>query len=147
MWAALRTILALAALKILELESIDIRNAHLNGELHDVDVYMQQPNGFAEHDSMWVARLLKGLYVLKQGSHKWFRCLQEVLVELGFTCICSESSVFIWEKDGVKVIVPVFVTTSRLCPSRTLHTAQSRTHLVPPRCPDRPRARRAHSAS
>jgi hypothetical protein len=47
-WAALRAILALAALENLELESIDISNAYLNGELHDVDVYMQQPDGFAE---------------------------------------------------------------------------------------------------
>jgi hypothetical protein len=70
---------------------------------------MQQPDGFAERDSTWVARLLKGLYSLKQGSREWFRRLEEVLVELGFARIRSDSSVFIWEKDGVKVIVPVFV--------------------------------------
>jgi hypothetical protein len=57
--AALRTILALATLENPELESIDISNAYLNGELHDVDVYMQQPDGFAERNSTWVARLLK----------------------------------------------------------------------------------------
>jgi hypothetical protein len=96
-------------LENLELESIDVSNAYLNGELHNVDVYMQQPDGFAERDSIWVARLLKGLYGLKQGGREWFRRLEEVLVELGFACIRSDSSVFIWEKDGVKVIVPVFV--------------------------------------
>jgi hypothetical protein len=32
-----------------------------------------------------------------------------VHVELGFARICSGLSVFIWEKDGVKVIVPMFV--------------------------------------
>jgi hypothetical protein len=69
-WAALRAILALAALENLELESIDISNAYLNGELHDVDVYMQQPDGFAERDSTWVACLLKGLYGLKQGGRE-----------------------------------------------------------------------------
>jgi hypothetical protein len=106
-WAALRAILALAALENLELESIDISNAYLNDELHDVDVYMQQPDGFAERDSTWVARLLKGLYGLKEGGHKWLRHLEEVLVELDFARICSDSSVFIWEKDSVKVIVPV----------------------------------------
>jgi hypothetical protein len=88
-WAALRAILALAALENLEQESIDISNAYLNGELHDVEVYMQQPDGFAERDSTWVARLLKGLYGLKQGE--WFRRLEEVLVELGFARIRSES--------------------------------------------------------
>jgi hypothetical protein len=108
-WAALRAILALAALENLELESIDISNAYLNGELHNVDVYMQQPDGFTERDSTWVAHLLKGLYSLKQGGCKWFQRLEEVLVKLGFARIRSDSSVFIWEKDGVKVIVPVFV--------------------------------------
>jgi hypothetical protein len=108
-WAALCAILTLAALENLELESIDISNAYLNGELHDVDVYMQQPDGFAERDATWVACLLKGLYGLKQGGCEWFCRLEEVLVELGFTRIHSDSSVFIWEKDGVKVIVPVFV--------------------------------------
>jgi hypothetical protein len=78
-------------------------------KLHDVDVYMQQPDGFAERDSSWVARLLRGLYSLKQGGREWFRRLEEVLVELGFVRIRSDSSVFIWEKDGVNVIVPVFV--------------------------------------
>jgi hypothetical protein len=92
-----------------KLESIDISNAYLNGELHDVDVYVQQPDGFAERDSTWVARLLKGLYGLKQSGRKWFRRLEELLLELGFVHIRSDSSVFIWEKEGVKVIVPVFV--------------------------------------
>jgi hypothetical protein len=108
-WAALCAILALAALEDLELESIDISNAYLNGELHDVNVYMQQPDGFSERDSTWVARLLKGLYGLKQGSREWFHRLEEVLVELAFARIRSDSLVFIWEKDGVKVIVPMFV--------------------------------------
>jgi hypothetical protein len=67
---------------------------------------MQQPDGF---DSTWVACLLKGLYGLKQDGREWFRRLEEVLVELGFVRIRSDSSVFIWEKDGLKVIVPVFV--------------------------------------
>jgi hypothetical protein len=105
-WAALRAILALAALENLELEPIDIRNAYLNGALHDVDVYMQQPDGFAERDSTWVARLLKGLYGLKQGGREWFRRLEEVLIELGFARIRSDSSVFIWEKDSLKERVP-----------------------------------------
>jgi hypothetical protein len=108
-WAALCAILVLAALENLELESIDISNTYLNGELHDVNVYMQQPDGFAKCNSTWVACLLKGLYGLKQGGHKWFCRFEEVLVELGFVCIRSDSLVFMWEKDGVKVIVPVLV--------------------------------------
>jgi hypothetical protein len=38
-WAALHAILVLATLKNLELESIDISNAYLNGELHNANMY------------------------------------------------------------------------------------------------------------
>ena len=44
-WAALRAILAMAALEDMKLESIDISSAFLNGEQEE-DVYMEQPEGF-----------------------------------------------------------------------------------------------------
>jgi hypothetical protein len=44
-WAALRSIFAFAAFEDLELESVDISKAYLNGKLKDVKVYMKQPEG------------------------------------------------------------------------------------------------------
>ena len=41
-WAALWSILALAAFEDMELESVDISNAFLNGDL-DKEVYIEQP--------------------------------------------------------------------------------------------------------
>jgi hypothetical protein len=108
-WAALHAIFAIAALEDLELESINISNAYLNGKLKDVDVYMTQPEGFAEQGGEWVAKLIKGLYGLKQGGCCWFERLEEVLLGMGFTRICSDASIFVWDHDGTKVIVPVFV--------------------------------------
>ena len=46
-WASIHTILALAALEDLELESIDMSSAYLNGKLKE-EVYMHQPEGFEE---------------------------------------------------------------------------------------------------
>ena len=63
--ATIRVILALAALEDLELYSIDISQAFLNGDL-DVDIYMQQPEGFEEGGPEYVCRLRKSLYGLKQ---------------------------------------------------------------------------------
>jgi hypothetical protein len=42
----LHTVFALAAIEDMEMESIDISNAYLNGVLKDVNVYMRQPEGF-----------------------------------------------------------------------------------------------------
>lgn len=43
-WVTLRVILAYAALEDLEIESVDISSAFLNGEI-DSEIYMQQPEG------------------------------------------------------------------------------------------------------
>jgi hypothetical protein len=78
-WAALCSIFALAAFEDLELESVDISNAYLNGELKDVEVYMKQSEGFEVKDSSWVAKLQKGLYGMKQGGRCWYKKLNQVL--------------------------------------------------------------------
>ena len=84
-WAALRAILALAALKDLELYSLDISTAFLNGEM-DCDVYMHQPEGFEDHfGSGYVLKLIKSLYGLKQADRQWHKKLDSVLKSLSFT--------------------------------------------------------------
>jgi hypothetical protein len=105
----LHTIFALAAIKDLELESVNISNTYLNGVLKDVEVYMKQPEGFTVNDSSWVAKLQKGFYSMKQGGCCWYECLDETLQGMEFRRLCLDASIFIWEQDGVKVILPVFV--------------------------------------
>jgi len=70
---------------------------------------MEQPEGFQEHGPNWVWRLLKALYGLKQSPRLWNQKLDTVLHELGFKRIRSDSSLYIWERDKIKVIIPVFV--------------------------------------
>ncbi|PIL25514.1 hypothetical protein GSI_12425 [Ganoderma sinense ZZ0214-1] len=77
-WTSIRAILALAALKDLELESVDISSAYLNGELKE-EVYMCQPDGFEEKTPQWVWRLRKTLYGLKQAGWCWHEKLDKVL--------------------------------------------------------------------
>lgn len=48
--ATIRTIQALAAFEDLELFSIDISQAFINGNL-DVEIYMEQPEGFSRAKS------------------------------------------------------------------------------------------------
>ena len=68
-WAALHAIFALAAIEDLELYSLDISNAFLNGEL-DHEVYMQTSKGFQKRFGPgFVLQLKRALYGLKQAGH------------------------------------------------------------------------------
>jgi hypothetical protein len=51
----------------------------------------------------------KSLYGLKQGGCEWFKCLEEVLSQLGFSCIHTNGLIFIWANNNVHVICLVFV--------------------------------------
>jgi hypothetical protein len=55
-WVTIRAILAYAALNDLEIWSVDISSAFLNGELDDL-VFMQEPEGFETSDRSWALHL------------------------------------------------------------------------------------------
>lgn len=108
-WAALRAILALAALEDLELYSLDISTAFLNGEM-DHDVYMQQPEGFKEHFGRgYVLKLMKSLYGLKQAGRQWHKKLDSVLTDMSFSLVRCNNSIWVYRKDDVRIIIPVYV--------------------------------------
>jgi hypothetical protein len=62
----IRVVLAISALHDYHLHSIDISHAYLNGEM-DCDVYMEQPEGFAEgNPRQTVCLVQKSIYGTKQ---------------------------------------------------------------------------------
>ena len=111
-FAALRSVIALAAIEDLELEAIDISTAFLNGDI-DSEVYMEVPEGVQTHhendDHKLVVRLLKGLYGIKQGPRIWARKLHSELANLGFERLECDHSVFIYKRDNIRIIIPVHV--------------------------------------
>ncbi|CCA77296.1 hypothetical protein PIIN_11903 [Serendipita indica DSM 11827] len=73
---------------------------------------MRKPEGveFEGYEgTSWVLQLLKGLYGIKQGPRIWSVKLHTVLPEIGFKRLESDHSVFNYERDNVKIIVPVHV--------------------------------------
>ena len=66
-YSTIHTILAIAALEDLELRSVDISCAYLNGTLEE-EIYIQQPEGFEVGGPDYVCRLKKSLYGLKQAG-------------------------------------------------------------------------------
>jgi transposase InsO family protein len=110
-FGALRTVIALAAIEDMELESVDISTAFLNGEI-DAEVFMTKPEGVeipGFEGPEWVLQLLKGLYGIKQGPRLWSQKLHTALSEIGFQRLECDHSVFVYERDGVKIVVPVHV--------------------------------------
>ncbi|CAG8689828.1 17371_t:CDS:2, partial [Acaulospora colombiana] len=110
-FSALRTVIALAAIEDMELESVDISTAFLNGDI-DAEVYMEVPEGIeveGDGKSEWVLKLLKALYGIKQGPRLWSQKLAKELQSMGFQRLDCDHSVFIYERKDIKIIIPVHV--------------------------------------
>jgi hypothetical protein len=76
----------------------------------DCDVYMEQPEGFADGDPRQTVCLLqKSIYGTKQGGNRWNKKMRAVLESLGFTQSYSDASIYVYVKGDTRVILPVFV--------------------------------------
>jgi len=59
-YSAVRAILAIAGLEDMEIHSLDISNAYLNGVLEE-EIYMQLPEGFEDIGNLWTQTGWKGV--------------------------------------------------------------------------------------
>ena len=103
-----RAILTLAAIEDMYLQSVDISHAFINSDI-DTEVYMKQPEGFEQGGPEYVCKLNKSLYGLKQSPRLWGEKLAAVLGTMGFNKLKSDPSVYLYVRDDVRIIVPVFV--------------------------------------
>jgi len=63
---SIRLVLAIAAIRNLEVHQMDVKTAFLNGNLEE-EIYMEQPEGFiVAGQEKKVCKLVKSLYGLKQ---------------------------------------------------------------------------------
>ena len=119
-WSAIRTVLAIAAVEDMHLESVDIRAAFLHGIMpEEMEILMNLPEGFPAKpdpsiikrpgDGRPVARLLKGLYGLKQGAYLWHKRMHEVFMQIGFKRIVADPCVYVYICDNTHIIIPIHV--------------------------------------
>lgn len=117
-WVAVRTVLALAAIEDMYLESVDISSAFLHSVI-DMELYMKFPEGFPEEVPPDIQRqpregdactkLERGIYGLRQGANLWNRRLHQVLVKIGFARITSDPCVYVYLKGDIRIIIPIHV--------------------------------------
>ena len=106
--ATIRLVLALAAIDDLHLRSVDISHAFINGDI-DTEIYMKQPEGFHSMGPEYVCRLLKSNYGLRQAARLWNEKLHAALLDMGFVRILSDPSLYVYQRDDIRIIMPVFV--------------------------------------
>jgi hypothetical protein len=96
-WASVRILLAVAKIHGLPSKSIDFVLAFPQADL-EVPVYMELPLGFdAPHNEsrkLYVLRLNKSLYGLKQAGYNWFAKLSNGLEDRGFVPSSVDPCVF-----------------------------------------------------
>ena len=70
---SIHIVLALVAFLDLELEQLYVKTTFLHGDL-DEEIYMEQPEGFVQHQKgRLVCKLEKSLYGLKQSPKQWYK--------------------------------------------------------------------------
>ena len=107
--ATIRTVLSVAVSKGWCLRQLDVQNTFLHGVLEE-EVYMKQPPGFESNDAPFlVCKLDKAIYGLKQAPRAWYSRLSMKLIELGFKSSKFDSSLYIYQKDGVTIFMLIYV--------------------------------------
>lgn len=106
-FSSIRTILSIAAKEDLILKQFDVKTAFLYGDLQE-DVFMKQPVGF-EDGSGRVCKLVKSLYGLKQASRCWNKKFTTFINKFNFVACSADPCVFVCGKDGVRIILAIYV--------------------------------------
>ena len=82
----------MAAVRRWPLYQMDVKNAFLNGDLHE-EVYMQPPPGYP-YSGNQVCRLRRALYGLKQAPRAWFELAQLLLSRVSLRVLMTLLSLF-----------------------------------------------------
>ena len=102
-------ILAIAALRNLEVHQMDVKTAFLNGDLEE-EIHMNQPEGFiAPGQENKVCRLVKSLYGLKQAPKQWHQKFDHAMLESGFKINECDKCVYVKDTSSGYVILCLYV--------------------------------------
>lgn len=119
-YSTIRILLAIAAMRDMTVEHLDVKTAFLNGNLEE-NVYMQQPEGFIKKgQERKVYKLNKAIYGLKQAAKAWNEKINNVLInKLGFKRLSSEPCVYIYNHKNELMIIALYVDDIMLFSSKT----------------------------
>jgi len=92
---SLRTILARAAIRDIDIIQFNITSAYLHGTLKE-EVFTEQPEGYiAPGEQDWVWRLKKGLYGVVQAGKTWDEELNDHMESEGFMATAKAPMIYV----------------------------------------------------
>jgi hypothetical protein len=115
-----RTLVAMAAARGCTLFQADIPTAFVRSELTETEVLMEPPeipqelltllqNDTHNYKQSDILLLIKALYGLKQSPRSWFRNISTQLKSLGFETSAADPCVFTLSRDGLLMVMGVYV--------------------------------------
>ncbi|KAH9671079.1 hypothetical protein KPL70_017207 [Citrus sinensis] len=106
---SIRMIIAIAALRNLEINQMDVKTAFLNGDL-DEEIYMEQLEGFiTPGQEKKICKLVKSLYDLKQALKQWHEKFDHTMITSGFKINECDKCVYVKETENEYVILYLYV--------------------------------------
>ncbi|KAI3728566.1 hypothetical protein L6452_17204 [Arctium lappa] len=106
---SIRLVLAIAAIRNLQIHQMDVKTAFLNGDLEE-EIYMEQPEGFvALGQENKVCKLIKSLYGLKQAPKQWHQKFDQAMLERGFKINECDKCVYMKDTTHGYVILCLYV--------------------------------------
>ena len=101
------------------MDHMDVSTAVLYADVQE-KVFVEQAPGFVVKDKdegELVMQLEKGLYGLAQSPGNWFHIIEPVLVDIGFVPLKSDTCVYVYNREGVKIILTLYVCLLYTSPS------------------------------
>lgn len=106
--STIRLLISLVSSKGWHLHQLDVNTTFLHGDL-DEEVYMACPPGLLYNHSNLVCKLNKYIYHLKQDNRQWNNKLTSILIDLSFTQLKSDYSLFIKKHNIYFTAILVYV--------------------------------------
>ena len=104
-FVSLRVLLTYAALRKFSTRHYDITSAFLHGDIN-LEIYMKQPMGF-DDGTPRVCRLKKAIYGLCQAARQFYKRLDDILTEIGYSRLAADWAIWFHSTDGNFIAVHV----------------------------------------
>ena len=122
-------VLAIVALRNLEVHQMDLETTFLNGYLEE-EIYMEQPKGFSTPgQEKKVYKLVKSLYGLKQAPKQWHEKFDNIMMSHGFKFNECDKCVYVKDTKLGYVIVCLYVDEMIIVGSDDKMTASTKNIL------------------